>query len=290
MAVRLRQLARQGKLLANDQVRKGRSGDWVEAASVEMLELSSSANPSLPPLETRQLPEVKPNPSPPKSDHLSVGAKFREMYGRFTEAISDGTDSILSTFRTLRPVMTVVCLIAVTVALVIKLINDFKIDWSPPPDALAIYNSLWEELKQKRSDGATESEWDEFTKRGRAQLATTITWLEKRAVRSNPESQILLRAGRECLPKMLEDSRITRSRTETQFQRFLTNVEQLRKGQPLNQRADAPEAARAQHQASFTIEKITYVCFFILDIGLCMAFVTFWLRKKVNKEGINSTS
>ncbi len=99
--------------------------------------------------------------------------------------------------------------------------------WYYQENAFDQYQTIWSELKQLRSQKASDGEWDNFTKISSVKLKKTIASLEKTASAKNQEHLLLLRAGRDNLSKMLSDARFKPSQSEIQFEKQMKIVEMI---------------------------------------------------------------
>jgi GYF domain 2 len=89
------------------------------------------------------------------------------------------------------------------------------------------YQIIWSELKQLRSEKASDEEWDNFHKTSSVKLKKTIASLKKTASAKNQEHLFLLRAGRDYLNKMLDDARLKPSQSENQFEKQMKIIEMM---------------------------------------------------------------
>ncbi len=105
-----------------------------------------------------------------------------------------------------------------------------KMFWEAGPSDTEIYNTLQvklQEIQEHRTNGARRSDWENLTKRSQAEMQPIIKYLEKNTTQEDLIKQELLRAARDCLPKMLTDSRKEVSRFETRYKEHLENVQNL---------------------------------------------------------------
>ena len=100
--------------------------------------------------------------------------------------------------------------------------------WFWPRSSRGIYDryfAIWEEWKLHRSDDFKDKErWERFLKHTEAELNDTVPWLEKHANATDPQSQLLLFIGRDCLRKMLKQPKQVAPAAVQQLQFLLTEA------------------------------------------------------------------
>jgi len=218
---RLRQMARRNEIKPDNLVRKGKAGSWMTAGSVvELTDFDSGSTPVTDVAEEASLDPAEPS----QLQYLQQSA-----WWWFTSASRSAIDRIVL----LRTVAGYIALVVIVVSLARVAIKQTGFTWSAPVDPLAQYESLWSELKSNRESHAEKAVWGEFAERGRRELEPVVARLEQEAGVKNRESQLLLWAGRDCLPVMFSDSRTMPSRAEVQLAEYLENVKRLRDGQPI---------------------------------------------------------
>lgn len=222
LVARLRQMARQGLLKPNDLVRKGKTGEWDYAGRFD--ELASHAEEFAAEQAADEESEEAEEPPEPQSR----GPSLRE---RVSDLISDVARSVAERLELVRTIAGCIAL-AVTLFLLVRVTLNAEIfDWSTPADPLVVYQSLWDELQTHRQARADDATWKAFAERGRQEVAPLVARLEREAGSTNREAQLLLWAGRDCLPKMFDDAHTAPSRAEEQLAEYLENVQRLRQGQ-----------------------------------------------------------
>jgi hypothetical protein len=87
------------------------------------------------------------------------------------------------------------------------------------------YTRIWDELKAKRAGSAAADEWDQFAKRANGELRPIVEYLTGAASSERRTKQVLLWAGRDCLPKMLISARSEPTREEATFARYMAEVQ-----------------------------------------------------------------
>lgn len=220
---RLRQMARQGTLAAETQVRKGESGKWIDAGSVEGVFFAAPI-----PSSTMTVPASQEPEPPGRLAYFAISLRDRVQI-----ACSGVVDGIAGQLRFVRAAVSWIALIAVMVGLVVILIRNFPQFWFRASDPLETYTSLWDELKEKRTGKVSSAEWDSFAARARDELSPIVARLERIASADNRVAQQLLWAGRDYFPKMLDDARSNVSESEQRFDYHLVRARWLTEGKDL---------------------------------------------------------
>ncbi len=223
MSGRLKQLARQGRLADDDLVRMGRTGQWVQASTIEWL----SAKPRVKPKE----PEVvavaqQPQVNAAADLRKSLAYSLRNVYYSITHLT-------VASLWLVRHVLGVAALIAICFILFDIASAAGWIDFSARVDVLGTVQSLGAEVKELREAKAADAEWDKLKARGTEALAPVVTRLERDAGSHNRVAQMLLWSARDCLPKMFDDSRTEPSSFEARYDEYMANVDALEKNQPI---------------------------------------------------------
>lgn len=223
MSGRLKQLARQGRLADDDLVRMGRTGQWVQASTIEWL----SAKPRAKPKE----PEAAPAPQQPQVNAVadlrkSLAYSLRNVYYSITHVT-------VASLWLVRHVLGVAALIAICFILFDIASAAGWIDFSARVDVLGTVQSLGADVKELREAKAADAEWDKLKARGAEALAPVVARLERDAGSHNRVAQMLLWSARDCLPKMFDDSRTEPSSFEARYDEYMANVDALEKNQPI---------------------------------------------------------
>jgi hypothetical protein len=222
---RLRQLARKGELFADSQVRRGRLGDWVEAATIPALPVK--ARPNRQALPRMPAPAVEAPPGPSREDSSQLWRSFVYWY-------YDAIQSILDRMWLIRRVGSIAALLLITVAFGRMILPENP--WSfaeAKADPYETFRALGSEVRQKREAKASDDDWKELAERGRREIRPLVATLERQASSTNRLSQMLLWAGRDCLPKMFDDARDEPSASERDFEEYMRNVDMLRQNKPI---------------------------------------------------------
>lgn len=225
---RLRQMVRKGTLTSEDFVRKGKTGNWVGAGTVNEIDAHAPVAQALP-SEQETSPAVVPfEPRPNR-----VGEWIWSWKERASDMAFEARLAITDRLSMIRTVSTYLILAATIVFLLRVTVTANTFDWSPPADPYETINSVWKELKAHRTAHADDATWKEFTQRGSDQLAPVIKRLEREAASTNRPAQLMLWASRDCLTKMFHDARTESSHSEGKLTEYLQNVDRLRKGEPI---------------------------------------------------------
>ncbi|QDV48512.1 DUF4339 domain-containing protein [Gimesia fumaroli] len=96
-------------------------------------------------------------------------------------------------------------------------IKFFAIDWYHQKIAYETYSHIWEDLQRLRDLEIDEHQWDSFKVDTKSKIASINSSIEKAATIQDPYSMELLRAGRDYLPRMLDDARKAPSASEKKF-------------------------------------------------------------------------
>lgn len=276
MSSRLRQLARQGRLAEDDLVRMGRTGEWVEAGTIEWLAARPRAQPRTPLPRKEKTPEEPPRPGALAEVTESAAYAVRNLYYTVTHAL-------LSSLWLMRHGAGVVALIVIVIVLVRMADEAGLLDWSPPVDALSAIQSLGDEVKQKREAGATDAEWDELTERGTRTLQPVVARLQREASSTNRIAQMLLWAARDCLPKMFHDARTEPSDAERRFDEYMQNVALLQRNEPIYGGNLGGRIARGSAQSltgSGPTTNLLVLGMIVVDAALVVGGIWWWRRRR----------
>jgi len=145
------------------------------------------------------------------------------------------------------------------------------------PDPFTKLTNFGHDLAEKRSRKVSAEDWDKFVAQTKTEFEPIVTRLQKSASVINRQDQQMLFASRDCLPKMLKDSREEVSAAERKFTQHLKNVEFLRNGRDLfggNLRRRFPGVSRAI--GSFSTTEIAGAAFVLVDIAVVLWLVRMW--------------
>ncbi len=272
---RLRQMAQQGDIGADDLIRKGKTDAWVRAESLASLPLRAV---NLEPATVEKA--IAPPPVDRRQNQPGAVAKFlisiREWMGDFRDNI---WQAIADRNASLRVVVSWIALIGVTGSLLVVLANHLPFSWPFRSSPIAIYSSIWNELRAKRSAQTTSADWDAFADAARQQVAPIIARLEKTASSDNRMEQQLLWAGRDCLPKMLADARQQESPSEEKFAGYLRRAIWLNEGKDLNGRLPYLTSTVSPFAfGSDFMQTIFVAAFIIVDVIVLVWFLGKWRK------------
>jgi hypothetical protein len=88
------------------------------------------------------------------------------------------------------------------------------------------YRLMYTQLRHLRERPQDKTGMDEFVQRSQATLDELIPWLKKRATSEDPDTQLLLWIGRDCLRPMLKSPRTRESKHEILFKKLLAQWEE----------------------------------------------------------------
>ncbi len=94
--------------------------------------------------------------------------------------------------------------------------------WPVSYDSVAAtYHAMYNRLREIRDRPLDKTGMDEFVQRSQEQLDTLLPRLKKRANSQDPDTQLLLWIGRDCLQPMLKNPRTRNSKHETMLKKLL---------------------------------------------------------------------
>lgn len=274
---RLKQMARQQKLLPDDQVKLGAAGDWTEAAEVAGLFRGVKST-------TRKKTNVaKPQSYSSDAASSSASLSLGDAWDAVRFWLVETMDRLRESWALVRVVCSWVFLVVVTVTLVVLVGRNFISFWpSSGSDAYAALDLAWIELKQLRETEASPDRWSEFVANTDTQIAPIVADLEQRAGATDRCSQQLLWAARDCWPQMLADARQEVSESERRFEQHLANARTLKSGQSLY-----PRAQRIGGSASFDFKMFTreygdwlVAGLILLDALLIILLARWWWKQR----------
>lgn len=275
---RVKQMARQGKLLREDDVRLGSTGDWVSADDVAGL---FAGMKTLSRAEQRAAKAEADAAEHSEPHHLREPSPLADAWDALRDRFSGARDS----FAVFRAILSAVCLMAVGITLVIivgQRMALISLDWSDQPDPYPALQSAFQEFKELRAKSAGPDEWKTFSEQTSTQLAPLLASLEQQASSKNRLAQQLLWAGRDCWPAMLVEAREEPNEAEQRFETHLANVATLKQGQTLY-----PSTSRINGSAAFntTIFLRNYgehliAGMLFLDAVLIVWLARWWLKRR----------
>ncbi len=90
----------------------------------------------------------------------------------------------------------------------------------------ASYHAMYNRLREIRDRPLDKSGMDEFVERSQAQLDTLLPRLKDRATSKDPDTQLLLWIGRDCLQPMLKSPRTRNTKHEAMLKKLLAQWDQ----------------------------------------------------------------
>ena len=157
---------------------------------------------------------------------------FRELVTNITEFLAEKLEFLKFVFR---PWVLVPLLLIVIAGLTV---NYYAIDWYRRNIAYETYSNIWFDLRRLREMDLDARQWDEFKADVTPKIMQINQSIEKVATTNDPYTMELLRAGRDCLPRMLDDAREIPSSSEKQFAVHMSKAERLAhsaSGKPLSE-------------------------------------------------------
>ena len=269
---RLRQMAREGSLTAEDLVKKGMTGEWVRAETVN----ESHARTRTAAVDVTTHPE-------PTTSEATGSSRLNDLRFSLMYTISGAFGSVIDRLSLIRTLAGYVILGATLIYLIASML-EWRISAEPEhADPVATYRTLWSELQANRKKKVDEAAWSEFSERGRKELAPIIAHLEREAGATNRSAQFLLWAGRDCLPKMFDDARMGSSSSEKQFVEYLENVQLLGEGKQIyggNQGGRRPRLSETFSVTNWVAQDPTGATFTVLLTMTNVAIVIWFVSRK----------
>lgn len=278
---RLRQMARQGKLLPEDDVRLGTIGDWVPADEVVGLFRGIATTTRAEQESAKKGAAATPRAEPANRPSLTAG---------ITEAIADWTNDtirwITGSFQLLRTVVSWVCLVIVVVTLAALIGRNLSFDWwLSEPDSYETLVRNWSDLMSLRDGDASDTRWNDFVAASKADIEPIAAMLERKAGSRDRYSQQLLWAARDCWPEMLTGARAAPNEAEHRFENHLANAQALKEGRPLY-----PSASRTGGPAAFDSNIFLRIYgdwlvagIVLIDGLLILLLIRWWWRRSRNR-------
>ncbi|MEQ8856528.1 hypothetical protein [Gimesia sp.] len=146
---------------------------------------------------------------------------LRELVSNITEFLAEKLEFFKYVFR---PWVLVPLLLMIISGLTV---NYYAIDWYHRSIAYETYSNIWFDLRRLREMDLDARQWDEFKAGVKPKIMQINQSIEKVATTNDPYTMELLRAGRDCLPRMLDDAREIPSSSEKQFAVHMSKAERL---------------------------------------------------------------
>lgn len=239
-------LAEEGRLTGGDDVRRGRKVTWFPATVfpelASFLPTARARSESVPLNEPAAAPPssapapVATTPPPPPTPTAAYGGLSSYTPPRPTAppppARSKSVSSGPSLMERVKDGLNVKSVAALGILALVGawfLIPSGTFGGSKGTEAYQEYVKLWDEFKGLRSGNAPDAKFNEFAERAKKEIAPWVENLKKTASSDRPELQMLLFAGRDHFPKMLETARKEPSPAEKQFGECMDNAKKLLK-------------------------------------------------------------
>ena len=280
---RLRQLARQGKLADDDLVRKGRTGDWEPAGSIDWLQARARTVARESDEDVWDVLESAP----------------QSALSALIDSLREGVQSTLHWMRkvvggslqAVRQVIAAALLIAVAASFVQIARDAGLLRWSKPVNALAAVRELGDDVKRLRETKASDAEWEALAARGDELLPQVVADLEPTAGADDRMAQMLLWSARDCLPKMFADARQQPNAAEQRYDEYMQNVALLQKGLPIYARNAGAASAGPRGPEESPLSRAVVVAVLLADGAIVIWFVYWWWgRSGANASMAGSTS
>lgn len=238
-AHKIKMWAEQQRIEPADLLKLGRRGDWFEAWQIEALQLKQpSAEKPAEETETAEkseaaesaagtagvTPDIPPPPSMPASAPVAATPPPARAKPKIKVARSNPFEALgpMMDPKILGGVGGVIALVAI---LYFVPIADL---FSPSgKDELAKFKAIDQQFLSLQQKKASDAEWNSFKSKTTQELAPILKELEVNAGSDRPHLQHLLWAGRDYLPKMLDNAREKSSPDQEKFEKYLKEAERI---------------------------------------------------------------
>ncbi|MFI4853084.1 MAG: hypothetical protein ACIAZJ_28560 [Gimesia chilikensis] len=95
-------------------------------------------------------------------------------------------------------------------------------------------------IQNYRREGASPEQWTSLVQQTEAEFQPLIRYLEENASSENRITQELLRAARDCLPKVMQDSRLKPCYHETLLEQHLERIRLILENGSIQERSFDP--------------------------------------------------
>jgi len=239
-----------GKISPDTFIRTENSRDWLPAKTFPKLfpkqeSQSASESASRAAADLLMGRGIRRAVSEDDDEADSVQHRFVRLFSRLNlswsrEILSDCAEFLADKLEFLKYGFRLWVLVPFLLLISIGLgINYYAVDWYRRSIAYETYSEIWFELRKFREMDLNDRQWDEFKADAKPRISQINLSIEKVAAANDPYSMELLRAGRDCLPRMLDDARRTPSSSEKQFATHMNNAQRLvysKSGKPFSQR------------------------------------------------------
>lgn len=258
-------------------IRKEYSQNWVTAKSALELvgkqeEDSNTESASRAAADLLARRGIRRAFSTEEEEDETVLSRFSGLTSRlnldwFRELVSDSTEFVAEKLEFLKYIFRPWVLVPLLLMGIAGLAaNYFVIDWYRRSIAYETYSNIWFDLRRLREMDLDARQWDEFKASVKPKIMQINQSIEKVATTNDPYTMELLRAGRDCLPRMLDDAREIPSSSEKQFAVHMSKAERLAHsapGKPLSE----------------TVISLLVKLFIILDVALVGLGAVFVVKK-----------
>jgi hypothetical protein len=119
--------------------------------------------------------------------------------------------------------------------------------WPSSDTAIAeTYSSMYAKLRSLRDRPGDKSGMEEFVTRSQAQLDELLPGLKRRATSKDPDSQLLLWIGRDCLQPMLKSPRTRNTKHELMLKKLLAQWNEAHHITPIESSAEAATELKSE--------------------------------------------
>lgn len=131
----------------------------------------------------------------------------------------------------------------ILIVCLILIVWGLKALWFSDRSDAEIYHTLQAKLdtiQTYRQEGASPEQWNSLVQQTETELQPLVSYLEENASSENRIKQELLRAARDCLPKVMQDSRLQPSYYETRLEQHLEQTRHILENGSIEERSFDP--------------------------------------------------
>lgn len=288
-------LARNGIISSNDELRVGPSTDWIQAGQIDALfsqhsktssqsnakssahadshDASGAAADVIADMHRRQLRQTLNHGAGSKSGTRSTrrgernNSSLYDWMNGFGVQLEDIFRSLAEAVANLLMTKKALWTIGLSALVLIFVFLPYQRLFPPNPHTTCL--EIWDQFKMLREQNASEATWEQFAQTSSNKLNVVAENLEKRAAVDDPVSLELLWASRDYLPQMLKDARVTVSPAETQLEQSMNKIDRIYTRQKRQGNSNSAESA-----------SLVTTIIIIFDVLLVLGVVGFLIRKK----------